>query len=63
MKRFIGLLMTAAGVTATLWGGYRVLTGQSSAQIVIAEGFAITALIAGLAGVALVSIGFVWMRD
>jgi hypothetical protein len=63
MKRFIGLLLTLTGAAATLWGGFHVMSGQSSVQIPITDSFGITALVVGLAGVALLSIGLVWMRD
>jgi hypothetical protein len=63
MKRFIGLLLTVTGAAATLWGGFNVISGQSSAQILITDSFGITALVGGLVGVALISLGLVWMRD
>ena len=63
MKRFIGLLMTVAGAVATLWGGYHVFIGQSSAHLVVGQDLGVTALVGGLAGLAILSIGLVWIRD
>jgi len=63
MKRFIGLLLTGLGAVAVLWGGYHVLAGESTARVAITDTLAITALTGGLAGVALISMGLVWMRD
>jgi len=63
MKRFMGLVLMGLGTAGTLSGGYHVLIGESSNHISITHNFAITALVGGLAGVACLSIGFVWMRD
>ena len=63
MKRFIGLLLTGLGAVAVLWGGYHVLAGESTAQVAVTDTLAITALMGGLIGVALITMGLVWMRD
>jgi hypothetical protein len=63
MKRFIGLCMTVVGAAMVLWGGYYVLTGQSSQTLHVADGFAVTAMVGGLAGVAVFTLGLVWVRD
>jgi hypothetical protein len=63
MKRFIGLLLTGLGAVAVLWGGYHVLAGESNVQVAITDKLAITTLTSGLVGVALISLGLVWMRD
>jgi hypothetical protein len=63
MKRFVGLLLAGAGAGAVIWGGFHVMTGESSALLVITDKIAISALVCGLAGTALLSIGLVWVRD
>lgn len=63
MKRFIGLVMAATGGVAVLWGGYHVLTGQSAAQIGIADGVGVTAMTGGLVGLLVFTLGLVWARD
>ena len=62
MKRFIGLLLTAFGGVASLWGGYHILTGQS-AHLNLTEDFSVTAMTGGLAGVAIFTLGLIWVRD
>lgn len=63
MKRFIGLLLAAAGGAAALWGGFHVLTGESKAQIAVTDDFAITTLMGGLIGVLVFTLGLIWVRD
>jgi hypothetical protein len=63
MKRFIGLLLTAVGAVAVLWGGFHIFTGGSGVKLAITDTFAITALTSGLVGSALFSVGLLWMRD
>jgi hypothetical protein len=63
MKRFIGLLMAAAGAVAALWGGYHVVLGESSTHIAVTSDFSLSAMAAGLIGVAVFTVGLVWCRD
>jgi len=63
MKRFLGLIMALAGAGAALWGGYHVIMGQSATHIEITNNFSVSALAAGLAGVAVFTVGLVWCRD
>jgi hypothetical protein len=63
MKRFIGLLLTGVGGVAALWGGYQVMSGQTSTHVAITNDFALSALSVGLIGVAVFTVGLVWMRD
>jgi hypothetical protein len=63
MKRFIGLVMAIAGAVAALWGGYHVVMGESSTHIALTNDFSVSAMAAGLAGVAVFTVGLVWCRD
>lgn len=63
MKRFTGLLLTVAGAGAALWGGFQVLLGESSAQIELTDDVSVSAMVAGLIGVLVFTVGLVWMRD
>lgn len=63
MKRFIGLLLSIAGGGATLLGGILVLTGRSEKRFPITDDFAPTALVIGLAGIAVLTVGLMWNRD
>lgn len=60
MKRFIGLLLTGAGLVVTAWGGYLMLTGASAALM---HPLPVTALTGGLVGVASLTVGLIWVRD
>lgn len=63
MKRFTGLLLALAGGAATLWGGYKAISGQTSTPIALTEEYSISAMVLGLSGLAVLTIGLVWMRD
>lgn len=63
MKRFFGLVLTVTGGAVVLWGGYHVLTGQSSAQVRLTDGLSISALMVGLIGVLTFTMGLIWVRD
>jgi hypothetical protein len=63
MQRFIGLFLTIAGALAILWSAYYVMTGQSSTLLRVTDGFAVTAMTGGLAGLAVFTMGLIWMRD
>ncbi len=63
MKSFIGLGLTSAGVVAVLWGGYHVVVGESSTELTITTDFSLSALAVGLIGVAVFTVGLLWMRD
>ncbi len=60
MKRFIGLLLALAGVIGTGWGGYCALSGTLEAKM---DPLPVTALTGGLAGVAMLTVGLIWVRD
>jgi hypothetical protein len=63
VKRFIGWGLVLAGGVATLWGGYSVLTGSTSASIPITSDVSVNALTGGLVGLAVLTVGLVWVRD
>lgn len=60
MKRFLGWLMAGAGAVGTGWGGYFMLTGTSKAQL---APLPVDAMTGGLIGVALFTVGLIWIRD
>ncbi len=60
MKRFIGWLMVGAGAVGTVYGGYFVMTGKSSAML---NPVPVNALYGGLAGLAMLTIGLLWARE
>ena len=59
MKKFFGYLCGGLGAAAALWGAYHVATGQSN-KILFDS---IKAMYLGLAGLAFLVLGFVWIRD
>jgi hypothetical protein len=63
MQRFLGLFLTIGGALAVLWSAYYVMTGQSSTMISITDNFAVSALTGGLAGLAVFTVGLIWIRD
>jgi hypothetical protein len=63
MKKFVGLLLALAGGAATLWGGYRIINGESGARLHVTEDFSLTAMTVALIGVLVFTIGLVWNRD
>jgi hypothetical protein len=63
MKRLTGLLFVVAGTVASAWGGYHVFIGESSAHVPLIDDYSVSALTAGLAGVAVFTIGLIWMQD
>jgi hypothetical protein len=63
VKRFIGWLLTFAGGGAAIWGGVLLLTGSSDTRLHITPDFSPSALMVGLAGAAVLTVGLVWVRD
>jgi hypothetical protein len=63
MQRFIGLVLTIAGAAAVLWGGYYVLTGRSDTRVAVTDDFSVSAIVGALAGVAVFTLGLIWVRD
>jgi hypothetical protein len=64
MKRFIGWGLVVLGGAATIWGGFSVMTGESErARIAVTHDFSINALTCGLIGLAVLTLGLVWVRD
>jgi hypothetical protein len=63
MKRFIGLFLSIGGALASLWGGYHALIGESSSRLQITPDFSLSAMALGLTGVAVFTVGIMWLRD
>lgn len=63
VKRFTGWLLTIGGGIAALWGGVSLLTGTARNEVQIAHDFSVNALTGGLVGLALFTVGLIWVRD
>ncbi len=63
MKRFIGLLLAAAGSFVALWGGYHCLVGDASTHVALTDDISLSAMTAGLIGVAVFTVGPLWNRE
>lgn len=63
MRRFAGLLLTVTGLGGTVWGGVHLLTTGATTRLYLTDQFSLPAMTVGLIGVALLTVGFVWMRE
>ena len=63
MKRFIGWGLVLGGGVVAGWGVVSVLTGTTRAQMSLGSDLSVNALTGGLAGLAVLTIGLVWVRD
>jgi len=63
MQRFIGMLLAIAGAAIVLFGGYYVMTGRSDIRVEVTPDFSVSALVGALGGVAVFTLGLIWMRD
>lgn len=63
MKRFFGWGLVLAGGAVGGWGIISVLRGSSAARLDVTSELSVSALTAGLAGVAVLTIGLIWARD
>ena len=63
MKRLTGLFLTLVGAALVLWGGFHVLLGQSDESLRVTDNFSLSAMVGGLAGVAIFTFGLIWVRD
>ena len=59
----IGWILTVAGGLAAVWGAAHVIVGDSRARFDVTPDLSVNALTAGLAGLAVLTIGLVWVRD
>jgi hypothetical protein len=62
VKRFLGWLLVLAGGAGALWGGFCVLTGSSQAHMQLGSE-SVAALPGGLIGLAVMTLGLIWVRD
>ena len=51
------------GAVAAGWGAVNVMTGSSRATVSFGPGLSINAMTGGLIGLALLTIGLIWVRD
>ncbi|MCS6863621.1 MAG: hypothetical protein RMJ56_14260 [Gemmataceae bacterium] len=63
MKRLMGWVLTLAGGAATLWGGFALLMGESERRLMLTPEVSVNALTGGLLGVAVLTVGLLWVRD
>ncbi len=63
MKRLIGWVLVIAGGAAAVWGGAHVITGSSETRLDLTPEFTLNAMTTALAGLAVLTIGLVWVRD
>lgn len=63
MKRFTGWILTFLGGSATIWGAVAIVTSSTQKRLSITDDFEPTALAVGLVGVAVLTIGLIWVRD
>ena len=60
MKTSIGWVFLGSGMILSAWGAFHCLTGSSK---VLLDPLPVSAMTGGLAGLALLVFGFVWVRD
>lgn len=63
VKRFIGWGLALAGGAAALWGGSCVVTGSTDSRLHFTPELSLNALTVGLAGLAVLTVGLIWVRD
>ena len=63
MKRFFGMLLALGGGAATIWGGYHALIGESSLRYEFTPDFSMSMMTIGLIGIAVCTLGIIWVRD
>ena len=63
MKRFIGWVFAVSGGVAAAWGAMCVMTGTSYDRVELTPNLSLNALTTGLVGLAVLTIGLVWVRD
>ena len=63
MKRFTGWILTLTGGAAAGWGAVCVVTGSSQTQLNVTPDLSVSALTTGLIGLAVLTVGLVWVRD
>jgi len=63
MQRLLGVLLAIVGGITVLWAAYYIMTGQSSYRVQVTDDFSVSALTGGLAGVAVFTLGLIWLRD
>jgi hypothetical protein len=59
----IGWGLAVAGGVAAGWGGVCIFAGDSQAKMNLTRDLSIDAMTAGLAGLAVLTIGLIWVRD
>lgn len=63
MKRFFGGVFALLGAGVVIWAAYHILAGQSEARLTLTPDLAVNGLTGGLLGVAMLTLGLLWVRD
>ena len=63
MQRFFGWVLAIIGGIGVLFGAYHVLTGTSRTTVEITHDVSVNALTIGLTGLAVFTVGLIWVRD
>lgn len=63
MKRLIGWGLAVVGGIVAVWGAACVATGDSRARLELTPDVSLSAMTAGLAGLAVLTVGLIWVRD
>jgi hypothetical protein len=63
VKRFTGWILALTGGVAAAWGAVSVMTGASATRLNVTSDLSVDAMTTGLAGLAVLTIGLVWIRD
>jgi hypothetical protein len=63
VKRFTGWILAVTGGVAAAWGAVAVLTGTSQSRFNVTSNLSVDAMTTGLIGLAVLTVGLVWIRD
>jgi hypothetical protein len=63
VKRLIGWVFAISGGLAAAWGAMCMMTGSMQDRLDLTPELSLNAMTTGLAGLAVLTIGLVWVRD
>lgn len=58
-----GLFLTIGGGIAVFWAAYYLMVGDASAVLKITDDFSVSSLTGGLVGIAMFTMGLIWLRE
>ena len=59
----LGLILTIGGCIAVFWAAYYLMVGDASAVLKMTDGFSVSSMTGGLVGIAMFTMGLIWIRD